>query len=111
MHREDQVPIKLVVLCWRGGAFARDKYDRYELSAGRDWSVLNVLQYLRDNVDSSLTFYGICARGVCDGCWIQLNGEELRACTTPVRSSMKIEPLRGQPVVRDLWVGTGIHRV
>lgn len=40
-----------------------------------------------------------CANGQCGQCTVIVNGRPLKACMTPLRSNMRIEPLRGLPVL------------
>ena len=40
-----------------------------------------------------------CANGQCGQCTVIVNGRPLKACMTPLRRNMRIEPLRGLPAL------------
>ncbi|MHA2406795.1 MAG: 2Fe-2S iron-sulfur cluster-binding protein [Candidatus Ranarchaeia archaeon] len=67
-------------------------------------SVLNVLQYIYDNLDPSLGFYYSCRIGKCKGCNMMVNGKITMVCTSPASSEMTIEPLTGYEVIKDLVI-------
>lgn len=79
-------------------------YKTYEVAAEFGMSVLDVLDYIFDNVDSSLAYYGTCRRGICVGCVIVVNGKQCLACQTLVKGDLKIEPKKGFRVIKDLVV-------
>lgn len=79
-------------------------YQTYTVPYEMGLSVLNVLQYIYDNIDSSLSFYYSCRIGKCNGCLMIVNGKPTRVCTTPPQPLMTIEPLKGFKVLKDLVV-------
>ena len=56
--------------------------------------VLNVLEYVRAQLDSSISYRSSCRRGVCGGCLMTIDGKLRLACETEVRDGMKIDPYR-----------------
>lgn len=82
-------------------------YDTYEipfrLLEGR--SVLQVLQFINENYDGGLAFYGSCRRGVCVDCMIRINGEPKLACLESISGDITLEPLSKDRVIKDLLVG------
>ena len=67
--------------------------------------VLDVLIYIKNNIDSTLTFRRSCREGICGSCSMNINGTNTLACTREVpawSSSVKIMPLPHMPVVKDL---------
>ena len=57
--------------------------------------------------DGSLSFRKSCAHGLCWSDAMVINGENMLACQVLVKevgNSLKIEPIRGLPVVKDLIV-------
>ncbi len=67
-------------------------------------TLLSALYYIKEHIDSSLTFGSGCRSGVCGACAVIVNGKEVLACSTPVNDKDKIEPLRYHKVQRDLLV-------
>ena len=72
-------------------------------------SVLDAMLWVRSNQDSSFAFRCACRVGMCGTCGVRINGRERLACRTPVSTvlagqseSIRVEPLRHLPVVRDL---------
>jgi len=68
--------------------------------------VLDALRAIKRQ-DASLSFRHSCREGVCGSDGMNINGRNALACLTPVaelKSPIRINPLPGQPVVRDLVV-------
>lgn len=70
--------------------------------------VLDILNYVYENLDPSLAFRNlICRDGVCHACFLVVNGKRSMSCFTPVRGlgdTVEIGPAPGEKVVRDLVV-------
>ncbi len=71
-------------------------------------TVLEGLQYIKDNLDPTLTFRHSCRMGICGSCAVNINGQPMLACYTQVLDlkldSLKLEPVANLPVLRDLVV-------
>lgn len=79
-------------------------YQEYEVPLVFGMSVTNVLDYIYENLDSSLAYYANCHRGVCGRCAVLANGRRRLACTELVTGDVTIEPLPDHQVIRDLLV-------
>ena len=66
--------------------------------------VLDALIYIKNNLDSSLTFRRSCREGICGSCAMNINGKNTLACLCPLEESTIIYPLPHMPVIRDLAV-------
>ena len=67
--------------------------------------VLDGLFFIKNTIDSTLTFRRSCREGVCGSCAMNINGENTLACTTPMsnfKDNITIYPLPHLPVVKDL---------
>ncbi|HWM83425.1 MAG TPA: succinate dehydrogenase iron-sulfur subunit [Pseudolabrys sp.] len=67
--------------------------------------VLDALIWIKNNVDSTLTFRRSCREGVCGSCAMNIDGTNTLACTKAIddnKEPVKIYPLPHQPVVKDL---------
>ena len=79
-----------------------------EIPGDRDLMVLDVLELLKEQ-DTSLSYRRSCREGVCGSDGVNMNGKNGLACTTPLSevvsgNKLKIRPLPGLPVIRDLVV-------
>ena len=72
----------------------------------KDWVVLDALNHIKDTQDGSLTYRWSCRMGICGSCGMMVNGEPKLTCATFLTSypgkTIRIEPLRYFPVIRDL---------
>ena len=71
-------------------------------------TILDALNYIKDNLDGTLTFRQQCRMGQCGSCGITVNGKPMLACYTQVLQLgvdvLEIEPLPNLPVIKDLVV-------
>lgn len=78
-------------------------------TGGRDLMVLDVLELIKAEYDSTVTYRRSCREGVCGSDGLNINGKNGLACITPLSEAVRknklvIRPLPGLPVVRDLVV-------
>jgi succinate dehydrogenase / fumarate reductase iron-sulfur subunit len=69
--------------------------------------LLDVITYIKDHVDDSLSFRRSCREGVCGSDGMNINGKNGLACITKIIDLPKkvaLRPLPGLPVIRDLVV-------
>lgn len=70
--------------------------------------VLDVLIWIKNNVDSTLTLRRSCREGVCGSCSMNIAGQNTLACTkamsedVPLDEPLRVLPLPHQPVIKDL---------
>ena len=88
---------------------AEPRVQHYEVPLRKDWVVLDALNYIKDQVDGSLTFRWSCRMGICGSCGMMVNGEPKLTCATFLTSyapegHIRVQPLRYFPVIRDLVV-------
>ncbi|MBQ1266599.1 MAG: succinate dehydrogenase/fumarate reductase iron-sulfur subunit [Proteobacteria bacterium] len=82
-------------------------FESYEVPFSHETSVLDALNYIRDNVDPSLSYRSSCRMAVCGSCAIMVNHVPKLACKTFIREYDKshvltLEPLENFPIERDL---------
>lgn len=85
----------------------KSHWDVFEVDAEPDDRILDVLQDIRSHKDGSLAYRKSCAHGVCGSDAMIINGENQLACQVLVKevsNPIKIEPIRGLPVLKDLIV-------
>ena len=82
--------------------------QRYDVPYHEDWVVLDALNYIKDNIDGTLTFRWSCRMGVCGSCGMMVNGEPKLTCNAFLREYLpgpiRVEPLNHFPVIRDLVI-------
>ena len=83
-------------------------YQTYDVPFTDDMSVLQGLQYIKDEVDGSLTFRWSCRMAICGSCGSMVNGVPRLSCETFLRNyypdKVRIEPLNHFPILRDLAI-------
>lgn len=86
----------------------RPRYDVFTVEAESTDRVLDLLEYIRGDLDSTLGFRRSCAHGVCGSDAMRINGRNRLACKVLVHDlnspEVTIEPLLGMKVLRDLIV-------
>jgi fumarate reductase iron-sulfur subunit len=80
----------------------------YEVPLRADWAVLDALNYIKDELDGTLSYRWSCRMGICGSCGMTVNGEPKLSCATFLTDyapgPVRIEPLANFPVIRDLVV-------
>ncbi|MDH7477932.1 MAG: succinate dehydrogenase iron-sulfur subunit [Candidatus Bathyarchaeota archaeon] len=86
----------------------RHYISTYKVPIRKGTSILEALQYIRDNLDETLSFRHSCRMGICGSCGINVNGEPMLACYTQVLDlgvdTLELAPLSNLPVIKDLIV-------
>lgn len=94
----------------RREAGAPGRLERHRIDIDPVDTLLTVLDRLRATTAPGLAFRGACRHGMCGECGVRADGEGVLACVTRVdrvlgrRARLRVEPLRGLPVLRDLVV-------
>jgi len=84
----------------------KPRFQLYKVPFQENISVLNVLDYIFENLDSTLGYVSFCRHGVCGECKVKVNGRKGLACKMPAQRKMRIEPISIDKVVRDLIVAS-----
>jgi len=67
-------------------------------------TLLEALNYIKINIDSTLSWRSSCKSGVCGSCAMRVNNKEILACSYKVKNLDKIEPLRYARIIKDLVI-------
>lgn len=99
-----QAPLDVAV--WRGDA-AGGAFERFEVPAYESQTVLDVVSWIQQYADPTLTYRFACRVGMCGSCAMMVNGVPRWTCRTHVRKvigegRLEIAPLRNLPVIKDL---------
>jgi fumarate reductase iron-sulfur subunit len=83
-------------------------FASYDVPFTDDMSVLQGLQYIKDELDGSLTFRWSCRMAICGSCGGMINGVPALSCQSFLRdyypAGVRLEPLQHFPIVRDLVI-------
>ena len=100
--------VTLAVARYRPEAESEPTFQTYEVPFRKDWVVLDALNYIKDNLDGSLSFRWSCRMGVCGSCGMKVNGTPKLTCaaflTDYASGPVRVEPLDYFPIIRDLVV-------
>jgi len=89
---------------------ANDKKPLWKEYSGEydsDSTILDVLNEIHWKTDGSLAYRRSCRSAICGSCAMKINGRNALACETPIhnfKGVIKIEPLPGFPIIKDLVV-------
>ncbi len=82
------------------------RMDTYEIDLDRCGPmVLDAIIYIKNEIDSTLTFRRSCREGVCGSCAMNIGGTNTLACTqviSDLSGVVSIYPLPHMPVIKDL---------
>jgi fumarate reductase iron-sulfur subunit len=83
----------------------------YEVPLRPEWTVLDGLNYIKDQHDGTLSYRWSCRMGICGSCGMTVNGDPKLSCGTFLTDyapgPIRVEPLRNFPVIRDLVIELG----
>jgi succinate dehydrogenase / fumarate reductase iron-sulfur subunit len=83
-------------------------YETYKVEAEPTDRVLDLLEYIKNHHDGTLTFRRSCAHGICGSDAMRINGRNYLACKVLVKefsgSRITVEPLLGLRVIKDMIV-------
>ncbi|NOT57579.1 MAG: succinate dehydrogenase/fumarate reductase iron-sulfur subunit [Deltaproteobacteria bacterium] len=100
--------ITLEVFRYRPEKEKEPTFQSFTVPFREDWVVLDALNYLKDEIDGSISFRWSCRMGVCGSCGMMVNGTPRLSCAAFLKeyypNPVRIEPLANFPVERDLVV-------
>lgn len=82
--------------------------QQYSLETKVD-NLLQVLKYIKQTKNNSLTFRSGCKSGVCGSCAVRVNGVEKLACKTTINNNDTVEPLNNTDIIKDLVISLDIQ--
>ncbi len=83
------------------------RFQTYSVPCREDWAILDAINYVKDELDTTLAYRWSCHMMVCGSCGMMVNGEPSLTCKTFIRDlpdKVRIEPLENFPIERDLVV-------
>lgn len=100
--------ITIEILRYQPGTSEAPYTQSFTIPYTADMSVLQGLQYIKDNLDGSLTYRWSCRMAICGSCGMMIDGKPQLACRTFLRQfapgPVRVEALAHFPIERDLVV-------
>ena len=84
-------------------------YVTYQVPYEEGMSAVTVLDYIYQNLDSTLAYYdhAACDLGICARCTGRINGKAGLFCQTAIQEDVTLEPTSKARVIKDLVVKRG----
>jgi fumarate reductase iron-sulfur subunit len=105
---DQQRTIEIECLRYNPETDSAPRIQSYKVPFRDDMSVLQGLQYIKDNLDGSLTFRWSCRMAICGSCGMMVNGVPQLSCHAFLRdyypNKVSVRPLAHFPVVRDMAI-------
>jgi fumarate reductase iron-sulfur subunit len=107
----NQVIVEVSVLRYRPEEDKEPWLQSFDVPFSNDMSILDVLHYIKNHHDSSLSYRWSCRMAICGSCGYMVNGTPVLGCHTFLRDYIEanggnnkvlIEPLANFPIERDL---------
>ena len=95
---------KIKILRYNPNMDTKPYYEEFEYEYKKGMTILDVLNYIYENIDPSLGYSYCCRNGHCGLCGMTINKKAGLACKVAVTSDTIIEPLRNISVVKDLVI-------
>jgi len=83
---------------------AEPKWREYSIPKKERMTILEALMHIYENTDPTLAFRFGCRFNKCGLCAVEADGRPRMGCFTEVKDGMRIGPLSGMPVVRDIVI-------
>ena len=103
---ETQKIIEIEVLRYLPESDSAPHAEVYKVPFTDDMSVLQGVQYIKDNLDGSLTYRWSCRMAICGSCGMMINGIPKLSCETFIRdyypNRITVEALNHFPIEKDL---------
>jgi fumarate reductase iron-sulfur subunit len=100
--------IGIEVLRYRPEQDTEPFYQAFDVPFTDDMSVLQGLQHIKDEIDSTLSFRWSCRMAICGSCGMMVNGKPRLACRSFLREfyphKVRVGALEHFPIDRDLVV-------
>ena len=83
-------------------------FQEYKVPYRQDMVVLDALNYIKNQLDGSLTYRWSCRMGVCGSCGANIDGQPKLTCASFLHEfkgrTITVEPMPHFPVIKDLVV-------
>ena len=98
--------MKLEIFRYRPEEENEPTFQTFEVPFLEDWVILDAINYIKDEIDGTLSYRWSCQMGVCGSCGMMINGVPKLSCAVFLKDyypdKIRVEPLTGFPIERDL---------
>ena len=97
--------IELDVLRYNPESDTEPRFQTYSVPCQEEWVVLDALNYVKDHIDTTVSYRWSCHMAVCGSCGMMINGEPTLSCKAFIKDypdQIRVEPLSNFPIERDL---------
>jgi fumarate reductase iron-sulfur subunit len=96
--------IKLNVYRFKPGHDSQPYLQSFDVPNIEGMSVMQALDYIREQRDSSLAYYShsACTQGMCGQCNVLINGKNSLLCQTLVKDGMVLSVRDKSKIIKDL---------
>lgn len=107
----EQTMVQVTVQRYRPETDQEPWLQEFDVPFSNDMSILDTLHYIKNELDSTLSYRWSCRMAICGSCGYMVNGTPVLGCKTFLRdyiaenggnNRVKIEPLAHFPIERDL---------
>jgi len=102
------VQLELEILRYDPERGQEPHFKTYSVACREEWMVLDAINHVKDQVDTTLSYRWSCHMAVCGSCGMMIDGQPKLACKVSVKDyankKVRIEPLANFPIERDLVV-------
>ena len=102
-----KIDISVKILRYQPGKDEKPHWQTFDISVEDESTILDVLNEIHWQHDGTLAYRRSCRSSICGSCAMKVNGRNVLACETPIHrfgSKLKIEPLSGFDIIKDLAV-------
>jgi fumarate reductase (CoM/CoB) subunit B len=99
--------INLIIFRYDPANDEKPRYETYTVPCRHGLTILDALNYIKENIDSSLSFRQGCRSAICGSCAVRIDKRGCLACKTMIgeeTQDITIDPLNHYKVIRDLVV-------
>ncbi len=96
--------MKVILKRYRDGKYIE---SAYQIEVNDNWTVLDVLSYIKENIDETLAYRVMCRSSICGTCAVRVNEKHILACKEKIISfgeCVVIEPISNLSPIKDLVV-------
>jgi succinate dehydrogenase/fumarate reductase iron-sulfur protein len=84
-------------------------FENYEIDIKDNWTILDLLDYLKYKLKSTLSYRSFCRSAICGTCAVKVNDKTILACKTKAKDiafndEIIIEAVDRSKIIRDLVV-------
>lgn len=98
--------IKLKILRYTPSKDIKPFFETYTVPIIEGMTILDLLIYVKEHLDHSISFRHSCRMGICGSCAAIVNGTPVLTCQKQVSElgskNVEIKPIENFPVIRDL---------